>query len=148
MVQGNLQGLPVAAHCLDGVTGGQSQAQVQQQLITFGIGRAALLQAALKQGDGLVGLAFADQQTPQLGAGVGITGPLLQISFHGLSQPIGLIAARQQLGSVAFVEDRWLTASGDAPLGFRFQQGANAVVNHCVVEACSIGSRGGAGTDD
>ena len=68
---------------------------MQQQLIALGMGSGgASRKALLQQGQAPLAVALAHVEAAELGAGVGIAGAGLQFVFHGLPQPLGLVAAQ------------------------------------------------------
>ena len=131
--QRQLQGLAVQRLSCTAVVG---QCQVQQQLVALGVGLArALCQPLAQQGEAALALALADLEGPQLGGGVGIAGTLGQLGLHRRPQPPGLLAAGQQFGAVAVMQQGRHRAVGDPPVGFPLQQSPDAVVDHGVVAA-------------
>ena len=106
---------------------------MEQQFVALSVRPCRPLEPAVQQRDGLGLLAFADQQSTELGTGVGIAGVGGQFALHGLSQPRGLVAAGQQSRAIAVVQDRRLRTIHNPPLGFTVQQCIDAVVDHGVI---------------
>ena len=86
-------------------------------------------------------MAFGHIQAAELGAGIGIAGPLLQLRFHRFAQSLRLIALGQQLWAVAVVDQGRFGAISDAPVGFLPQQLRHAVVHHRVVGPAPVNRR-------
>ena len=132
--QGQGQGLAIEAGAAAGVGLGRGDAQVQQQFVAFGMGLGwTVLEAAPQQGNALGQVPFAHLEAAELGAGVGVVGPLLQLLFHGLTQALGLAPLGQEFRPVAIVEQGWHAAIGHPPVGLQPLQLGHAFINAGVV---------------
>ena len=132
-IQRDGEGLPITLHGPCGIRGRQGHPEMEQQFVALSVRPCRPLEPAVQQRDGLGLLAFADQQSTELGTGVGIAGVGGQFALHGLSQPCGLVAAGQQFRAIAVMQDRRLRAIHHPPLGFTVQQCIDAVVDHGVI---------------
>ena len=115
---------------------------MQQQFVALGMGVGrALRQPLAQQCIAALEVAFGHLEAAELGAGVRITRPLQQFSFHRLAQPLRLVALGQQLRPVAVMEQRRFGAVGDAPVVLLLEQFGHAVVHHRVVGAAPADRR-------